>query len=77
MRAQQTKFLASIDSTGDDVSQVGQEGDLDTVHDAEESKQVVCSLCHDHNSRHPVSFLILLQVCGSNVPSVSFFMYRF
>ncbi|CAL0328232.1 unnamed protein product [Lupinus luteus] len=60
MRAQQTKFLASIDSTVANSSQVGhQEGDFDT--DAEESKQVVCSLCHDHSSEHPISFLVLLQ----------------
>lgn len=62
MRAQQTKFMASIDSTVDDGSQRGHEGDLDTEHDSEESKQVVCSLCHDKSSRHPISFLILLQV---------------
>ncbi|KAG5009802.1 E3 ubiquitin-protein ligase PRT6 [Glycine soja] len=63
MRAQQSKFLASIDSTVDDGSQLGHEGDLDTEQDVEESdsKQVVCSLCHDHNSKHPISFLILLQ----------------
>ncbi|KAK7255821.1 hypothetical protein RIF29_29243 [Crotalaria pallida] len=61
MRAQQTKFLASIDSTDDDGSQVGHEGGLDTENEAEESKQVVCSLCHDHNSEHPISFLVLLQ----------------
>ncbi|MED6182285.1 hypothetical protein PIB30_027255 [Stylosanthes scabra] len=61
MKAQQSKFLASFDSSGDDGPQVGNEGDFDAEHDAEESKQVVCSLCHDHNSRNPVSFLILLQ----------------
>lgn len=64
MRAQQTKFLASIDSTVDDGSRLGHEGDLDTEQAAEESdsKQVVCSLCHDQNSKHPISFLVLLQV---------------
>ncbi|TKY66027.1 E3 ubiquitin-protein ligase PRT6 [Spatholobus suberectus] len=63
MRAQQTKFLASIDSTVDDGSQLGHEGDVDIELDAEESdsKQVVCSLCHDHNSKYPISFLTLLQ----------------
>ncbi|RDX80983.1 E3 ubiquitin-protein ligase PRT6 [Mucuna pruriens] len=61
MRAQQTKFLASIDSTVDDGAQLGHEDDLDTEQDVEESKQVVCSLCHDHNSKHPISFLVLLQ----------------
>lgn len=67
MKAQQTKFMASIDAN-DDVSH---EGDLDTEHDSEESKQVVCSLCHDHSSRHPISFLILLQVYGGSIPAVS------
>lgn len=62
MRAQQTKFMASIESIIDDGSQLGHEGDLEAEHDSEESKQVVCSLCHDHNSRLPISFLILLQV---------------
>ncbi|CAK8541646.1 unnamed protein product [Lathyrus sativus] len=61
MRAQQTKFMASIESIIDDGSQLGHEGDLEAEHDSEESKQVVCSLCHDHNSRLPISFLILLQ----------------
>ncbi|KAK7293058.1 hypothetical protein RJT34_15919 [Clitoria ternatea] len=61
MRVQQTKFLASIDSTIDDGSQLGPEDDLDTEQDVEESKQVVCSLCHDHTSKRPISFLILLQ----------------
>ncbi|CAJ1799097.1 unnamed protein product [Sphenostylis stenocarpa] len=63
MRAQQTKFLASVDSTVDDGSQPGHEGDLDNEHDSEEidSRHVVCSLCHDHNSKRPISFLILLQ----------------
>nr|XP_007140317.1 hypothetical protein PHAVU_008G102100g [Phaseolus vulgaris]ESW12311.1 hypothetical protein PHAVU_008G102100g [Phaseolus vulgaris] len=69
MRVQQTKFLASIDSTVNDSSQLGREDDLvneqdlDNEQDCEEShtKQVVCSLCHDHNSELPISFLILLQ----------------
>ncbi|KAK7373743.1 hypothetical protein VNO80_07159 [Phaseolus coccineus] len=63
MRVQQTKFLASVDSTVNDGSQLGHEDDLDNEQDSEEShtKQVVCSLCHDHNSELPISFLILLQ----------------
>lgn len=67
MRAQQSKFLASVDSTIDDDSQDDNEGDFDTEHDAEESTQVVCSLCHDHNSKRPISFLVLLQVSYSTV----------
>ncbi|CAJ2670351.1 unnamed protein product [Trifolium pratense] len=61
MRAQQTKFMASIESNVDDGSQLCHEGDVDAEHDSEETKQVVCCLCHDHSSRHPISFLILLQ----------------
>ncbi|XP_017418232.1 E3 ubiquitin-protein ligase PRT6 isoform X1 [Vigna angularis] len=63
MRVQQTKFLASIDTTTNDGSQLGHEGDLESEQDSEESdtKQVVCSLCHDHNSELPISFLVLLQ----------------
>lgn len=71
MRSQQTKFLASVDPTVDDGSQLDHEGDLDSEHDSEESKQVVCSLCHDPNSRHPISYLILLQVYGSTISAVS------
>lgn len=32
------------------------------ARDIEEPAQYVCSLCHDSNSRNPVSFLVLLQV---------------
>lgn len=60
MRVQQSKFLASVDSTADDGAHVDH-GD-DTGPDPEESTQVVCSLCHDYNSKLPISFLILLQV---------------
>lgn len=62
MRAEQSKFLASIDSTEDDGSKFEQEeNNLDIGNDAKESDQVVCSLCHDPNSKSPVSFLVLLQ----------------
>ncbi|KAA8518905.1 hypothetical protein F0562_016321 [Nyssa sinensis] len=65
MRAQQSKFLASINSTADDGldgSKFGQEGcSSDVALDSMESTQDVCSLCHDPSSKIPVSFLILLQ----------------
>jgi len=75
MRAQQSKFLASIDSTVDDGSR---EGDLDNEQDSEESdtKQVVCSLCHDHNSELPISFLILLQVHIAVIPAIGSIKHR-
>lgn len=62
MRAEQAKFLASIDSTVDDGSKSDQEAsNPDVENKPEESTQIVCSLCHDANSESPVSFLILLQ----------------
>lgn len=85
MRVQQTKFLASIDSTVNDSSQLGREDDLvneqdlDNEQDCEEShtKQVVCSLCHDHNSELPISFLILLQVHMAVIPAIGLIKHRF
>lgn len=61
MRAEQSKFLASIDTTEDDGSKFEAANNLDIVNGSEESEQVVCSLCHDTNSKSPVSFLVLLQ----------------
>ncbi|KAL6987618.1 RING-type E3 ubiquitin transferase [Sarracenia purpurea var. burkii] len=65
MRAQQCKFLASVNSTANDVlddSKAGEEGCYSDFRiDSEESTQEVCSLCHDPNSKNPLSFLILLQ----------------
>lgn len=66
MRAEQSKFLASIDSAVDESSKSGQElSGSDVRDDSDESAQVVCSLCHDPNSKNPISFLILLQVSDS------------
>ncbi|XP_073266120.1 E3 ubiquitin-protein ligase PRT6 isoform X1 [Populus alba] len=62
MKAEQSKFLSSINSATDDVSNTGAEGiDSDGTQNLEESMQDVCSLCHDPNSKNPVSFLVLLQ----------------
>lgn len=63
MKAEQSKFLSSITSTvdGDSKSGLG-ESNSDDGQDLEESAQDVCSLCHDPNSKNPVSFLVLLQV---------------
>ncbi|KAM3736727.1 hypothetical protein ACB098_09G002400 [Castanea mollissima] len=62
MRAEQSKFLASIDPAVDESSKSGQElSSSDVRDDSDESAQVVCSLCHDPNSKNPISFLILLQ----------------
>lgn len=62
MRADQSKFLASIDSSEDDGSKFEQkENNLDIGNEEKESDQVVCSLCHDPNSKSPISFLVLLQ----------------
>ncbi|CAL5388291.1 unnamed protein product [Camellia sinensis] len=65
MRAQQSKFLASINSItndGLDGSEGGEEAcPSDIRSDSGEPTQDVCSLCHDPNSKGPLSFLILLQ----------------
>lgn len=63
MRAQQSKFLESVNSTATDKlneSKSG-EGPSDPGIVAEESTQDICSLCHDSNSKNPLCFLILLQ----------------
>ncbi|PQQ09991.1 E3 ubiquitin-protein ligase PRT6 isoform X1 [Prunus yedoensis var. nudiflora] len=62
MRAEQSKFMASVNSTVDDGSKSEQEVcNPDIEDDSEESAEVVCSLCHDPNSRNPISYLVLLQ----------------
>ncbi|KAK3001958.1 hypothetical protein RJ639_020917 [Escallonia herrerae] len=69
MRAQQSKFLASINSTAEDGldgSKVGQDSSSDVEEeicssDVGHDTEVICSLCHDTTSKNPISFLILLQ----------------
>ncbi|KAF2288678.1 hypothetical protein GH714_010354 [Hevea brasiliensis] len=62
MKAEQSKFLSSINNTVDDDSKSGlDESNKDKEQGLEESAQDVCSLCHDPNSKNPMSFLILLQ----------------
>ncbi|XP_049375305.1 E3 ubiquitin-protein ligase PRT6 isoform X2 [Solanum verrucosum] len=54
MRTQQSKFLKSIDFSAEaapDDSKLGKE----------RSDSVICSLCHDPNSKSPLSYLILLE----------------
>ncbi|XP_038696647.1 E3 ubiquitin-protein ligase PRT6-like [Tripterygium wilfordii] len=62
MRAEQSKFLSSINSSEDDGSTSETEASNSHVgQDLENSGQDVCSLCHNTNSRSPLSFLVLLQ----------------
>ncbi|KAH7866689.1 hypothetical protein Vadar_023643 [Vaccinium darrowii] len=65
MRAQQSKFLASINSTANDGLDGSKSGETACPSDIRigpgESTQDVCSLCHDPSSKNPLSFLILLQ----------------
>ncbi|XP_008442546.2 E3 ubiquitin-protein ligase PRT6 isoform X1 [Cucumis melo] len=62
MRAEQSKFLASVDaSVDDDDTEFGQEPEKPNVSDDAEQSETVCSLCHDSSSSVPISFLILLQ----------------
>ncbi|KAK4766943.1 hypothetical protein SAY86_014694 [Trapa natans] len=60
MRAEQSKFLASMDSLDDDLSseKVAQSVATDGMH---EYGLDVCSLCHDATSKIPLSYLVLLQ----------------
>jgi hypothetical protein len=63
MRAEQSKFLARMDSAVDEGSKSGQvASSSDVEDDSEHTAEVVCSLCHDPDSKDPMSFLILLQV---------------
>ncbi|XP_021766421.1 E3 ubiquitin-protein ligase PRT6-like isoform X1 [Chenopodium quinoa] len=58
MKAEQSKFLATMESSAD----AGFEKDDAGANEPQDSEEThVCCLCHDPNSRNPVSFLILLQ----------------
>ncbi|XP_023771470.2 E3 ubiquitin-protein ligase PRT6 [Lactuca sativa] len=60
MKAQQSKFMENMtEDTGLDDTNDPEESLPDVTNDSD--VQVVCSLCHDANSKIPVSFLILLQ----------------
>lgn len=61
MRAEQSKFLASI-STDEDLSSAEEATPSAAVNETRESVQDVCSLCRDSNPENPLSFLIFLQV---------------
>ncbi|KAK4432355.1 E3 ubiquitin-protein ligase PRT6 [Sesamum alatum] len=65
MRAQQSKFLESVNSGGDDdmddAKSEQEVCDSEVSDDIQESAEVICSLCHDPKSKSPVSFLVLLQ----------------
>lgn len=60
MRAEQSKFLASI-STDEGLSSAEEATHSAAVNETRESVQDVCSLCHDSNPENPLSFLIFLQ----------------
>ncbi|XP_027071493.2 E3 ubiquitin-protein ligase PRT6 isoform X1 [Coffea arabica] len=65
MRAQQSKFLESIDTTIDNGAEDSEcQKELcnsDVEFGSKDTEEVVCSLCHDLNSKSPLSFLVLLQ----------------
>ncbi|WCJ28303.1 E3 ubiquitin-protein ligase PRT6 [Euphorbia peplus] len=62
MKADQSKFLLSLDSAADDDSKSGvEESNSNNEQDIGESAEDVCSLCRDSESKNPVSFLVLLQ----------------
>lgn len=59
MRLEQLKFIASLDASDDSPSE-----SLNTQASKilEEQAQLICSLCHEPDSKSPVSYLVLLQV---------------
>ncbi|CAL1379064.1 unnamed protein product [Linum trigynum] len=62
MKAEQSKFLSSINSTIlDDSKSESEESNSDGEHYFKDLAQDVCSLCHDPDSKDPLSFLVLLQ----------------
>ncbi|XP_074362573.1 E3 ubiquitin-protein ligase PRT6 isoform X3 [Apium graveolens] len=65
MRAQQSKFMASVKSSADECldanKAVPEVSSSDAGPEPEDSEQIICSLCHDTKSKSPLSFLILLQ----------------
>ncbi|KAL1546338.1 RING-type E3 ubiquitin transferase [Salvia divinorum] len=65
MRAQQSKFLESFNSSKDDEMEDANPEpevcDSEVSNDTQESAKVTCSLCHDPKSKNPVSYLVLLQ----------------
>ncbi|KAF8048454.1 hypothetical protein N665_2507s0003 [Sinapis alba] len=63
MKAEQTKFLSTLSSSMDDDDPRSETETSDSVmeQDSEIAVREVCSLCHDPDSKDPVSFLIFLQ----------------
>lgn len=66
MRAQQSKFLESFNSSKDDEMEDANPEqevcDSEVSNDTQESALVTCSLCRDSKSKNPVSYMVLLQV---------------
>ncbi|XP_018475972.1 E3 ubiquitin-protein ligase PRT6-like isoform X3 [Raphanus sativus] len=60
MKAEQTKFLSSMDDD-DPRSETETTSDSVMEQDSEIAVREVCSLCHDPDSKDPVSYLIFLQ----------------
>ncbi|XP_010452066.1 PREDICTED: E3 ubiquitin-protein ligase PRT6 isoform X2 [Camelina sativa] len=62
MKAEQSKFLSTLSSSmdDDDTRSETETSDSGMEHDSIAVREV-CSLCHDPDSKDPVSFLIFLQ----------------
>ncbi|KAJ4978954.1 hypothetical protein NE237_009734 [Protea cynaroides] len=65
MRVAQSKFMANLNPTADDLLDDSKSKHEVIVHDdnnvSGDLASVICSLCRDPDSKSPVSFLILLQ----------------
>ncbi|CAN0926604.1 E3 ubiquitin-protein ligase PRT6 [Linum grandiflorum] len=62
MKAEQSKFLSCMNSaTHDDSESEQEESRSDDENEFKDLAQDVCSLCHDSESKDPLSYLVLLQ----------------
>lgn len=64
MKAEQSKFIASLNDTSDDLDALASNKEAfvpDVDHDREGTKPI-CSFCRDPDSQSPLCYLILLQV---------------
>lgn len=65
MRAEQSRFIASLKSTVSDESDVAMSKpkiSIPEVDHVSEESAPLCALCHDPDLQSPLCFLILLQV---------------
>lgn len=72
MRAEQSRFMASLKSTPNSEADgsISKEEKLDHEDNVSEESAIVCSFCRDPHSQSPLCFLILLQVKIYSFPCI-------